>query len=1009
MAERTIRFVRFRVRAAGAVLALGWLVGCPAIPGSPGAAAPGAEPAAAEPHPALPPQEAMRSFQLPPGFQIELVAAEPDLVNPMTMAWDERGRLYVSLAHSYRYGTQGSPVDPPSNPVVRLDMDAAGQCRGHTVVMSGFENPVMGLAVREGQLWATNLNEVFVVALNEQGRAGDKRVLIRDAETPWNPFGMYRLMFGRDGLLYLAVGDHPTRLTGPTNQIAVRGNTGAVFRFRPDGSQIGLLAQGMRAPFSFDIDPFGRVWLLSNGEGNPNRLIHMVPGADYHFQTRAVSWDWLAGKHAWAPPVWENPPGAHTAVVAYDGAAFPAEYRGNLLVANWGAHGFPSANHVILRHVLDAQGRILRTEPFLTTTDPRFRPTQIAQAPDGNLYLLDWYGRDDENDLTGRLYKISYPSGGAGAGDGSARIDAPEILKLGAQAADRLTHAVIGADARAAADALWLLRRSEWPQAAAILERGLDHPDGRVRRLAVQLLAELDRRPQRFTALLGDPDPEVRLEAALACCGESGPATAVLDALYGEVAASPRLRYRAALLVARRGTADDFVRLILHPDPHVQLAGLIALDEAFHEGICADAAQDAIVRLLTGEADLTSAARRATTADLLQVAGNWPRPAWKDPVLARLGGAVTVTEFLRGVAVLQALGVKWSQDGLGWPMREFLRRVATEQVTIAAREDGLGLCQMLVQDELTPDARTILARLVRAADAAVRAEAHGVLAAVADGDPECTQVCRTLAGAAEQPLEQRLEALVTLSHIETQLDASVWSPWLVSSQREVTLTALRNLRNHADRTAARKLLDEFAPQLAQREETLRAELTFQQRVMASGAAARSLSAAAALDPADPERLRQTQSLRAWLLANRSQGDPRLGRLSLSGQVCRQCHLPDKHGVLPGPRLDGLAAVNTAEYLVDAILFPSRTIKTGFAMESLVTQRGQVIVGRPVRDGDHLVVTLQTAETVRIPMADVEERHPSQRSLMPDGLDTLMSQAELLDLIAYLTDTAAARP
>ncbi|MEZ6076994.1 MAG: hypothetical protein R3C56_15395 [Pirellulaceae bacterium] len=124
------------------------------------------------------------------------------------------------------------------------------------------------------------------------------------------------------GLVYLCVGDHPTN-PGPTTGVAVRGNTGAVFRFKPDGSNIELLVQGMRVPFSFDIDPFGELWVLSNSEGNPNRLIHAIVGGDYHFQTRAVDWPWLAGKHPLAPPVWENPPGAHTAVLAYYSSAFP--------------------------------------------------------------------------------------------------------------------------------------------------------------------------------------------------------------------------------------------------------------------------------------------------------------------------------------------------------------------------------------------------------------------------------------------------------------------------------------------------------------------------------------------------------------------------------------------------------------------------------------------------------------------------------------------------------------
>ena len=77
--------------------------------------------ASAAEQPMRSPQETIASFQLPDGFEIRLVAAEPDLVNPMTMAIDEQGRVYVSQAHTYRYGPDHAPINPPANPVVRFE------------------------------------------------------------------------------------------------------------------------------------------------------------------------------------------------------------------------------------------------------------------------------------------------------------------------------------------------------------------------------------------------------------------------------------------------------------------------------------------------------------------------------------------------------------------------------------------------------------------------------------------------------------------------------------------------------------------------------------------------------------------------------------------------------------------------------------------------------------------------------------------------------------------------
>lgn len=94
------------------------------------------------------------------------------------------------------------------------------------------------------------------------------------------------------------------------------------------------------------------------------------------------------------------PGGANTQLLRYYGAAYPAAYRGSLFLDNWGQHGFAGANRAVFRYVPDDAGRIVAKEPFLWSTDPHFRPAHIALDPDGNMLVADWYGRDDESDLT---------------------------------------------------------------------------------------------------------------------------------------------------------------------------------------------------------------------------------------------------------------------------------------------------------------------------------------------------------------------------------------------------------------------------------------------------------------------------------------------------------------------------------------------------------------------------------------------------------------------------------
>ena len=545
---------------------------------------------------------ALSAFKLPESFEISLVAAEPHLANPISMTLDEQGRIYVSNAHSYRrkwWLMNPPPSIEPSNPIVCLTPGPDGRAVQATIVAEGFEHPVMGLAARDKRLWASNLNQVFVTDLDEKGRmSGERKVLIRDSATPWNPFGMYRLVRGPDDLLYLSVGDHATQLTGVTGKAAVRldnNGSGAVFRFRDDGSDLELLLEGMRAPFTVGFTPFGRLWVITNGEGSPNCLLDAVRGTDYRFRNKGPKdWSWLTGAEPLAAPAWENPPGAHTAVLPYYSSAFPREYWGNLFVSNFGVHGSPAKKNEVLRLILDDRGRVVRREAFIRSSDPKFRPTQVSLAPDGSLYMLDWYGKDDENDLTGRLYRIRYtgknvsPNGGSGLGslNHSQRGKSSAALLAAGPASSLpvIGKALSGKDSLAAAEAIWVLRRSAWPSAASTIRKAYLHKDWRVRRLAVQLLREMGKQEEEYLRkLLNDPDPAVQLEAAL--CFRDAPArcTALVQALRGGAANIRRLRFAAALEIARYGQDEHFTALLADEDPNMRLAGLIALDEAFYE------------------------------------------------------------------------------------------------------------------------------------------------------------------------------------------------------------------------------------------------------------------------------------------------------------------------------------------------------------------------------------------------------------------------------------------
>ena len=176
----------------------------------------------------IPAEEQKQHFTLPPGFEIELVAAEPQVINPITMTLDEKGRIYVSESHTYRYGPKGSPVKAPPNPIVRLDPLPDGKGYQRVVVAEGFEEPIMGMAIRQGKLWCTADNFLYTYDLAEDGKATNRKTILTDKNKAWNPFGMFVIEWGPDGLLYMSVGNHGIDISGPNNRVSGRGSSGIV-------------------------------------------------------------------------------------------------------------------------------------------------------------------------------------------------------------------------------------------------------------------------------------------------------------------------------------------------------------------------------------------------------------------------------------------------------------------------------------------------------------------------------------------------------------------------------------------------------------------------------------------------------------------------------------------------------------------------------------------------------------------------------------------------------------
>jgi len=939
-----------------------------------------------------PASEEIATFKLPPGFKMELVAAEPLVINPVCIAQDDEGRIYVSESHTYRYGPSGSPVKGPPNPIVRLDPLPEGGYK-RTLVADGFDDPVMGMVIRGGQLWATANNFLFRFDLTPEGPAKNKQTLVIDKSKAWNPFGMFVLEWGPEGLLYLSVGNHNIDLNGPDGKLSGRGGSGIVCRMSPDGKQMERLVHGLRVPYSFETDPFGQMWVLSNGEGNPNRFVRVIEGVDYHCYSRGVSNEWLAGRHPLAPPCFELPRGACTQLVRYYGSAYPMSYVGNLFLDNWGAHGFAGPNRTIFRYVPDAKGMIFEKHPWLSCSDPHFRCSHVLTDHDGQFLIADWYGRDDESDLTGRIWRVTYSGGDRrkvehSLTDPKWKDEANLLSALGspshrirAKAKDDLAArgdaAVAGlaktaSEAKepiAAAEALWVLARIGTPVSKGAFAAGAKHSAGEVRRLAVQLAKRYQSPNAKEIAasLEKDSDPAVRVAAALGLEDPARVRSALIAALRAGADEDEHLRYEAAWHLASLADAETLRALLANDKPEIRRAGLIALDVALYED---RPSRSAAVEVL-GEALQTPG---LVEWDQLQTIAGLNADPRLVPALEKILARHDVSpEITAKTILLLRSSFRGSIKGQlgGEATKRFLAAVEKNTVRLQSPSDQLLLLELIGADKPTPFALSQVQPLLSSGQAEVRAAAHQV---ARRWGPEGSILAvaiwpRLLAqNATSKPsmkLEERLQMSITLAAIEKEPAREEWTRLLADADPVLARDLVRSWRAYADKPEMTKVLGENSKGLLARDPALAADL---------GAVLQHLKLplpekVAPPSPAEMEDDSLLKHVLAMPIAEKPENQVALGRRVFERAGCVKCHTTVSENSLRAPTLKGIGAAQKTEYFVESILQPSKVIKTGFEIEAIVTTSGKQHNGLVKDEKENLRIITPDAE-ITLPKSEI---------------------------------------
>ena len=996
-------------------------------------------------------------FTLPDGFEIELVAAPPLVERPISAAFDEAGRLYVSDSSGSNDKVEKQLAEKPHR-IVRLeDADGDGRFDRQTVFADKMMLP-QGAMWLDGSLYVAAPPSIWKLTDTDDDGVADQReewfkgkTLTGCANDLHGPYA------GPDGWIYWCKGAFAEQTHEQPGRTPIKDRAAHIFRCRRDGSGLeSVMSGGMDNPveiaFTRTGEPiFTSTFIDLSGGGKRDGLGHAIYGGVFGKQHDVV--DGLRRTGELLPAMTHFGPGAPSGLCRSESAVFGAEYRDNFFATLFNLHK-------VTRHVLVPNGATFRTEDsdFVVSDNLDFHPTDVLEDADGGLLIVDtggWYklccptSQLAKPDVLGAIYRVrkkGEPRVDDPHGEKIAwsSLDAPALVTLlsdprPAVAQRAVDHLVAKKKAGVAAladglasaapaevkqHALWVLGRVDDPAARAAVRQALEDGTPAVRQTAAKIVSVARDAEARgpLAGMLGERGDATahsqRVAAeALGRIGGTG-AVPVLLETAGTNESDQFLEHAIVFALIEIGNRDAILdRMPLCRTDRGRRAAFIALSEL------GGAEPDIVVPMLGSE----SAGLRETARWIVGRHDDW-------------GGALA--EFLRDRLAaaegdpgdVETLLARSAKD----PAIQNLVAQAVESGRPAARALAVRVIERADLKTLPPSWIAPLSGILRARtdglfDGALRAAARW--ASRKDAPPALLQSLLEIAQDAALPTASRFAAIRALPPASIPGDAS-----LFRLLREQLASEVPTTRSAAASVLAAASLDEeqrgaLVEMLPQMQPLEISRLLPVLAAKTSDIVGRRLLAVLRESPGFvdvppqtlrdsfarlPEKLRSdaeallaqldggTAQQRARLEAIAAElpaGDVRRGHAIFQSAkaACAMCHAVGYLGGKLGPDLSAIAQVRTERDLLEAIIFPSASFVRSYEPVGLRTTSGEELLGILRAENDE-AVTLATspAEERRVSRQDVAAMQPGAISLMPAGYDQILSRQEIADVVAFLS-------
>ena len=963
---------------------------------------------------------ALKGLEITEGLEVSTFATEPMLVNPTNIDVDAKGRVWVCEAYNYRPQVNGNPTKPEGDRIVILeDKNGDGKAETQKIFYQGPEiNSPLGIAVFGNKVYVSQSPYIWVFTdENGDDKADKKEILFQGIEGDQHDHGAHAVVFGPDGKLYFNLGNEGKQLKDKNGNFVknIDGREineknfkqGLVFRCEMDGTNVEVLGQNFRNSFEVAVDSYGTLWQTDNDDdGNKGtRVLYVMQNGNYGYTSELTGAGWRAArtnmedsiplKH-WhlndpgvAPNLLQTGAGSPSGLMVYEGDLLPAQYQNQMI------HCEPG-NNVVRAYPVQKDGagyKATINNILKGINDQWFRPIDVCTAPDGSIYVADWYdpgvgGHEAGDQAKGRIYRIA-PKGSIYKTP-QINLSTPEGALLGLQSPNQATRYLAFNQLKASgnqavnaienlynttqnpvfkARAFWLLASAE--NGSKFIQNGANdsNPNLRIAALRASYLYKSGL-IEIVTKLSNDSDFQVKRECALSLRHNNSPEAIKLLAKLASAHNGNDRYYLEAIGIGIQGKNDLFFEeyLKLNPTPTSTLAGndIIwrthsAKTLPFLAALATDSKSNFKQKLRYFRAfDFVESAEKQNVLLKMLETNTANTLEMKKVVLDVMDSKVVMTSPIAQKALKEVVN--------SLPANDAYIALVDKYNMVDQKEK---LYKMMLTNTGPGESMLSTRSLLKMG-----------------GQPIITKALNTLAE------EQRLNTLKSLRYVGSKESVSIINKVAFDKKQteKIRKTAFKYMGNSGegekivfDYLRANKVPKAFIPSAVE-------SVAGSWKKAVREEARKYLGAAKANDGKPLPTIVELTKIKGTI----ANGIP------VFKTYCQACHQLNGQGIDFGPGLSQIGSKLSKEAILSSIIHPDLGISFGYEGWNIILKDGTELFGiiTSKTETDILLKT-QSGTTQNIKTSNIKSKTQLDNSVMPAGLQESMTSQELVDLAEYL--------